>query len=290
MSWTMKTKLLSAALLSVATVCPASGAAGDRGAREAQTPDPATRRAEITVTGRATEIHGRRLFTIREESGRELLVLTPRPLSPAVGDATIRIEGVLRRLDDAELRRMTDIDAADRERLSGSPVLVARSVLAALRGRAASPSTAAVSPAGAERDALLPPGEPPRLTMGATMLASHIDGFAGKPVKILDALIVGVLAPNAFLIEPATRYLKPLGERDRVLVLVQSGALTEAPELLVGYTVTVTGVARTLLGMQVTREVAWPERITREYIDRLDVRGVLLAASVQTPDGDELTQ
>jgi hypothetical protein len=48
-------------------------------------------------------------------------------------------------------------------------------------------------------------------------------------------------------------------------------------------------VARTLLGLQVTREVSWPEGLTPEAVQRLEVRAAVLATSVQTAEGIELT-
>jgi hypothetical protein len=51
----------------------------------------------------------------------------------------------------------------------------------------------------------------------------------------------------------------------------------------------VEGIARTLLGMQVTGEVPWPARLDRETVERLEIRAAILATSVHTADGIELT-
>jgi hypothetical protein len=51
----------------------------------------------------------------------------------------------------------------------------------------------------------------------------------------------------------------------------------------------VTGVARTLLGVQVTAEVPWPPELTPEVVKRLEIRAAILATSVQTAEGIELT-
>jgi hypothetical protein len=59
--------------------------------------------------------------------------------------------------------------------------------------------------------------------------------------------------------------------------------------LLVGSDVTVHGTARTLLGLQVTNEVPWPEILTRDVTKRFEIRAAVLATSVQTADGVELT-
>jgi hypothetical protein len=74
-----------------------------------------------------------------------------------------------------------------------------------------------------------------------------------------------------------------------MVVLMSPGALRVPATLLVGSTVAVTGAARTLLGMQVTRDAPWPEQLDAATMKRWEVRGAILATSVQTPDGVELT-
>jgi hypothetical protein len=102
--------------------------------------------------------------------------------------------------------------------------------------------------------------------------------------------VVGVFTPQAFLIESATSFPATLGTRDRILVLVrEEGALRVAPDVIVGSNVIVVGVARTLVGMQLTREAPWPQRLTRKEIGRLEVRAAVLATSVRTAEGVELT-
>jgi hypothetical protein len=127
------------------------------------------------------------------------------------------------------------------------------------------------------------------ITVRPSMLASTVDELAGRNVRVPYARVVGVFEPRVFLIETASQ-LPPLrGFRDRVIVLIHPGALRVPPKLLVASTVTVSGVARTILGVQVTREVPWPSELDRELIERLEVRAALLATSVQTADGVELT-
>ena len=50
------------------------------------------------------------------------------------------------------------------------------------------------------------------------------------------------------------------------------------------------GVARTLLGLRVSPEIPWPSTLDRDRIERLEVRAGVLATSVQTAEGTELTQ
>jgi hypothetical protein len=130
-------------------------------------------------------------------------------------------------------------------------------------------------------------GLPIRVRPG--MLAAQIGELAGHEVTVPYARIVGVFNPRAFLVDASTRLPSITGHRARVLVLVQHGALTVAPATVVASTVTVGGVARTLLGMQISREVEWPRELTPEAVERLEVRAAVLATSVRTAEGVELT-
>jgi hypothetical protein len=134
-----------------------------------------------------------------------------------------------------------------------------------------------------------PPGEPLRITLRPTTLASAVDELAGQRVRILNARVVGMFEPHAFLIESATRYEATMGLRDRVLVLIEGARLQAPPELLVGSNVVILGVARTLLGLRLSPELPWPSKLDRDLIERLEVRAAVLATSVQTPEGTELT-
>src|SRR5258705_3146969 len=79
-------------------------------------------------------------------------------------------------------------------------------------------------------------------------------------------------------------------DRNRVLVLVKRGRSLAIPRPPIAIApVTVVGVARTLLGIQAGHDVPWPAALTRHELDRLDVRAAILASSVQTADGVELT-
>ena len=256
----------------------------------------APRQGDLRVTGEVVQIHAPRVFTIRETAGaeRELLVLAPRALAPGFVGATVTVEDTLRRFTDAELRSapgLRDVDPETRQRLVGRTVLAARSVMAYARGEAKPPAaTPAPAPAMEEpRPISRRVVEDKPLTVRTAMLVANVDLFAGRQVRLLHGRVVGVLEPGALLIEPATSYMKTMGQRDRVLVLIGPAALRATPELIVGSTVTVTGTARTLVGIQVTRETPWPSRLRPEVVERLEVRAAVLATSVQTPDGVELT-
>ena len=120
-------------------------------------------------------------------------------------------------------------------------------------------------------------------------LALTIDQLAGREVQIAGARVVGMFGPRALVLDTSLRWRGTPGFRDRILVLVERGEVTVSPALLVGSPVTVSGVARTLLGVQVTREVPWPPELDRDRLERLDIRAAIVARSVRTLEGDELT-
>ena len=127
------------------------------------------------------------------------------------------------------------------------------------------------------------------VTVRPSSLASIIEEIAGRNVRVRNARVVGVFNPRAFLIETASLTPSMLGMRNRILVLVDQAALRVRPAMVVGSNVVVLGTARTVLGMQVTSEVPWPSELTGDNLKRLEVRGAVLARSVQTAEGVELT-
>jgi hypothetical protein len=131
------------------------------------------------------------------------------------------------------------------------------------------------------------PGLP--ILVRPSTLAAQIAELAGHAVRVPYSRVVGVLNPRAFVIDTASRLPALPGNRGRILVLIEPGPLRVSAAEVVSSTVTVLGVARTLLGMQVAREVPWPAELRPEQIERLEIRGAVLAMSVQTPEGIELT-
>jgi len=127
------------------------------------------------------------------------------------------------------------------------------------------------------------------ITVRPATLADHIGELAGHPVRVPYARVVGVFNERVFLVETATRLRPVLGNRDRVLVFVEGRALRIPPATIVASTVTVAGTARTLIGMQVAREVAWPDQLRPDVVERLEIAAAVLATSVQTAEGVELT-
>jgi hypothetical protein len=131
-------------------------------------------------------------------------------------------------------------------------------------------------------------GEPIDLRLHPSALAQLIDELGGRQISLPRAKVVSVINPRAFLVESAGPLSAMPGNYNRVVVLVEGGTLRVEPLLLVGTTVRVTGVARTVVGMQVTREVPWPPELTRDIVRRYEIRAAVLSSSVETPDGVQL--
>ncbi len=121
-------------------------------------------------------------------------------------------------------------------------------------------------------------------------LVQLIDHLGGREICLPRAKVVSVINPRAFLVESAGPLSGTPGRLNRVVVLVNGGSLAVEPGLLVGSTVRVVGIARTVVGMQVTREVPWPPELTRDIVRRYEIRAAVLSSSVETADGVELTR
>lgn len=132
--------------------------------------------------------------------------------------------------------------------------------------------------------------EPLRVTTHPSALGHAIDEFAGQRVRILNARVTSVLDPHTLVIEAPSRYDMGRGFRDRTLVLIDGAALRVTEEQLAGSTVVVLGVATTLTGSRLLSAPAWPASLDRERTKNLEIRGVVIATSVQTADGTELTR
>ena len=244
---------------------------------------------ESIVTGRVERIHGPQLFTIArddETSEHELLVFTPTADVSLVRGSRIAVRGVLRPCDETELAKAGRCEHFDDLAATNSPlhqVLVARSLVTSTRYEL--PEGPAISLQQEERFAVRLPDLP--MPLHPHTLAAFIDTLAGHSVRLTPARVVGVFDPRVFLVESQTTP-RPMMERNRVLVFIEPGRLRVEPSLLVAETVALSGVARTLLGMQVGAEVPWPPELTRDVVNRLDIRAALLATAVQTPEGIDL--
>lgn len=256
---------------------------------------PSTTKGEAFFTGTVVEVYAPQLFSMRESesAGQELLVLAPRELSTVKGAAVV-VSGFVRRFvarQLSQIRGWFDLDEKLRRRLSGRPVVVATAVMssAAPTGAEAEAAPQAQTPEPPERAEAPERAPAAPLPLRTSTLADFIDALAGQSVRLDNARVVGLIAPGVFLVEPATRYLKPMGERDRLAVFIDHGDLRARPDLVVGSIVGVDGVARTLLSLQVAGEVPWPASLDANTMDRLEIRAAIVATSVHTAEGTELT-
>jgi hypothetical protein len=251
-----------------------------------QQPEPAE---TFAVVGRVQQAHPPRLFTVenRLTEHRQLLVLAPEGFPLPQTGSMVHARGVLRRVDKAELnsRAWSALDQRAQESFAGRPILVASSLIPAVDSQVN-------TGLGLERPALpvrLQTLSRKEITVRPEALASLIEELAGFQVRMPYARVVGLFDSRAFLVDSAMHLPAPLGHRDRVLVLLDAAALRAPAESLVASTVTIQGVARTVLGVQTSGEVPWPVKLDRGALKRLEVRAAVLATSVRTADGVELT-
>jgi hypothetical protein len=163
---------------------------------------------------------------------------------------------------------------------------IRRTALVVVIGLAAAAVVAAAPQQSARR---LARGTPP-VTMQAGALARLVGEMAGYSVTVPRARILWVVDAHALVVESDSLFDPTWRDRNRVLVLVERGRSLAIPRPPIAIApVTVVGVARTLLGIQAGHDVPWPGALTRHELDRLDVRAAILASSVQTADGVELT-
>jgi hypothetical protein len=133
------------------------------------------------------------------------------------------------------------------------------------------------------------PTDPVDTVLHPSALVRLIDEIGGRRVKVVKAKVIAVLNPRAILIQSAAALEALPGNYDRVLVLIDEGALRVQSDDIVDTNVRVNGIARTLLGLQTTKEVPWPPELTKDVLKRYEIRAAVLARSVQTADGVELT-
>jgi RNase P/RNase MRP subunit p29 len=146
---------------------------------------------------------------------------------------------------------------------------------------------AAEGDAAAAAQILPPVTDPVPIVVRPAMLSDHIAELAGHSVQVASARVVRVYGTNALVVETSSRLRGTTS--GRVLVILDRSTLRVPAAQLRGETVQVRGTARTLLGLQVSGDGAWPDRLDRWSTRRLDIGGAVLASSVHTADGVELT-
>lgn len=131
---------------------------------------------------------------------------------------------------------------------------------------------------------------PLRVTVHPWTLGHAVDEFAGQRVRVPNARVTSVLDPRAFVIESESPHDVGKGYHDRTLVLLDGASLQVTADQVADSTVVVFGVAKTIVGSRLLSAPAWPASLDRERLKQLEVRAVVIATSVQTADGTELTQ
>ena len=127
------------------------------------------------------------------------------------------------------------------------------------------------------------------ITLRASAVAELIGQVAGHTVRVPGARIFWVIDARALVVESDASLQPAPGNRDRLLVLVERGTLRIPRPPVNTSPVTIVGRARTLLGIQADGNAGWPAALTPELIERLEIRAAVLASSLQTADGIELT-
>ena len=265
-------------------------AASPSGPGEGQAASP----MQLIIGGEVRRVLGSGAFVLedaRADEG-ELLVLAPDAESTPVRGAAVIARGLLRTFEQAELDRMsiwTEIESATREPFAARPILLADSLTTAA-GRSLMRRPLVLPRPLALRSPVVASRPPTPINLHPGGLARLIDEVGGRPVTLPRARVIAVLNPQVLLIESASPLQATSGMLDRVLVLIGGAELRVDAASLSGADVHVAGTARTLLGAQVTGEVPWPRQLTPDMIKRLEIRAAVLATSVRTADGVELTR
>jgi hypothetical protein len=266
------------------------------GAREQAAPlqAAATGPTQLIIGGQVRRVLGSGAFVLedaRADEG-ELLVVVPDAESTPIPGASVVARGLFRRFEQAELDRMriwTEIDPAAREPFAARPILLANALTTAA-GRSLMRAAPIPLRPPAQRSPVVAPGQPASINLHPGGLAALIDEVGGRSVTLPRARVIAVLNPQVLLIESASPLQATIGRLNRVLVLIGDAELRVDAASLTGADVHVAGTARTLLGAQVTGEVAWPRELTPDTVKRLEIGAAVLATSVRTADGVELTR
>jgi hypothetical protein len=109
-------------------------------------------------------------------------------------------------------------------------------------------------------------------------LASFINSVAGLRVRVVDGVVDKIASPRVFIL----KHKRSIGAARAAIVLVDGEAT-----LREGTPVTVTGIARTLLGTEVGPQQPSPA-FTEKERERIDALPIVVASTVETPDGVRL--
>jgi hypothetical protein len=253
----------------------------------------ASRPAELIIGGAVRRVIGPGVFILedRHAADDELMVIAPDAEATPVPGARVVARGVFRRFAETELEKLrhwNEMDAETRSRFASRSILLATS-LATASGRSLMASPSPVVRPFAQPAPVVAPRRRTEINLHPAGLAELINEVGGRRVTLPKARVISVLNSRVFLIESTGPLPAVVGNLDRVLVLIEDAGLRVDAASLTGADVRVVGVARTLLGLQVTGDAAWPRELTPEMVRRLEIRAAVLATSVQTADGVELT-
>jgi hypothetical protein len=151
-------------------------------------------------------------------------------------------------------------------------------------GILAAAAFAATLPAYGHQDPPLGAATLPALRLRPETLVLFINNFAGLRVRVLSGVVHEIASPRVFTLkgERSTRYPHRPNE---VAIVVDSGhavVRAEAP-------VVVTGIARTLVGVEMNTERPLPV-FTESERDVIAELPLVVASSVETPDGVHLVR
>lgn len=118
----------------------------------------------------------------------------------------------------------------------------------------------------------------PAVRLRVDTLASFINNVAGLQVRIVDGVVDKIASPRVFTLKHSRR----MGPARVAIVLAGGEAAIRE-----GAPVTVTGIARTLLGTERGPQRPSPA-FTEQERERIDALPIVVASAIDTPDGVHL--
>jgi hypothetical protein len=116
---------------------------------------------------------------------------------------------------------------------------------------------------------------PTAVRLRVDTLASFINNVAGLHVRVVDGIVDKIASPRVFTL----KHMRNIGPARVAIVLVDGEAAIRA-----GAPVTVTGIARTLLGTEAGPQQPSPA-LTDGERERIDALPIVVASAIDTPDG-----
>jgi hypothetical protein len=153
-----------------------------------------------------------------------------------------------------------------------------RRLVVSLVAIAAGAVTSVVAAAG--QGALPNRSAPVALRLRVDTLASFINNVAGLRVQVVDGVVDKIASPRVFTLKHKRR-MGLVPARAAIVLVDGETAIKE------GTPVTVTGIARTLLGTEVGPQRPSPT-FTEKERERIDALPIVVASAVETPDGVHL--